>query len=64
MIDPLVSNNQTIVINNEDPCMEFSKSEDIMPLDDRDDKSSDTNSCSSIIAEENGIGIYVFKIFM
>lgn len=54
--DSLVNNDQPIVINNEDPCTEFSKSEDITPLDDRDDKSSDTNSCSSCIAEENGIG--------
>lgn len=63
IIDPLVSNDQSVVINNENPpCMSFSKSEDIMPLDDRDDK-SDTNSSSlsSIVAEENGIGNYCLK---
>lgn len=54
IIGPIVD--QPIVLNNESPCMEFSKPEDIMSLDDRDDKSSDTNSSSSIIAEENGIG--------
>jgi len=56
VIDSLISNDQPIVINNEDLCTEFSKSEDIISLDDRDDK-SDTNSCSSIITEENSIGM-------
>lgn len=57
LIEPsLVSNDQLIVINSEETCLEFSKCEDIIPLDDRDDKSSDTNSSSSIIAEENGTG--------
>lgn len=63
IIDPLVSNDQPVVINNENPpCMSFSKSEDVTPLDDRDDK-SDTNSSSlsSIVAEENGIGKYYQK---
>lgn len=57
VIDPLISINQPIVINNESQCLEILKSEDTVPLD--DDKSSDTNSSSlsSIIAEENGIGI-------
>lgn len=56
VIDPLVGNDQPTVMDNESPCLEVLKSEDIIPLD--DDKSSDTNSSSlsSIIAEENGIG--------
>lgn len=56
VIGPIVANDQPIVLNNEISCIEFSKSEDIISLDERDDKSSDTNSSSSIIAEENGIG--------
>lgn len=67
IIDPLVSSDQPVVINNENPpCMAFSKPEDIIPLDDRDDKSSDTNSSSlsSVIAEENGIGKIVKHIFV
>lgn len=58
MIDPTIRIDQPIVLNSEGPCMEFSKPEDIISLDDRDDKSLDTNSSSlsSIIAEENGIG--------
>lgn len=59
IVDPLVSNNdQPIILNSEYPCIEFSKPEDLIPLDDRDDKSSDTNSSSlsSIMADENGIG--------
>lgn len=66
IIDPLVSNDQPVVINNENPpCLSFSKSEDIIPLDDRDDKSSDTNSSSlsSIIAEENGIVKYYLQAY-
>jgi hypothetical protein len=64
VIDPMVSNGQPIVFNNESPCMEFSKTEDVISLDDRDDKSSDTNSSSSIIAEENGIGkLRIIRIF-
>lgn len=56
VIDPLINGDQPTVINNESPCLEIIKSEDIIPLD--DDKSSDTNSSSlsSIIAEENSIG--------
>jgi len=58
IIDPIIRIDQPIVISSEDPCIEFSKPEDIISLDERDDKSSDTNSSSlsSIIAEENGIG--------
>lgn len=60
VIDPLINDDRPIVINNESPCLEILKSEDIVSLDDNkyDDKSSDTNSSSlsSIIAEENGIG--------
>lgn len=58
IIDPIIRIDQPIVISSEDPCVEFSKPEDIISLDERDDKSSDTNSSSlsSIIAEENGIG--------
>jgi len=57
IIDPIIRIDQPIVINSEDPCIEFSKPEDIS-LDERDEKSSDTNSSSlsSIITEENGIG--------
>jgi len=57
IIDPLRID-QPIVINSEGSCMEFSKPEDTLSLDDRDDKSSDTNSSSlsSVIAEENGLG--------
>ncbi|KAF0765430.1 myotubularin-related protein 3 isoform X1 [Aphis craccivora] len=56
IIDPIIRIDQPIVINSEDPCIEFSKPEDIS-LDERDEKSSDTNSSSlsSIITEENGI---------
>lgn len=58
VIDSLVINDRPIVINNDDPCVEFTKSEDVISVDERDDKSSDTNSSSlsSIIAEENGTG--------
>lgn len=57
VVEPLVNNDQSVVINNEGPCMEFSKCEEVQVLDDRDDKSSDTNSSlSSIIADDNGIG--------
>lgn len=61
IVDPLVSNNdhQPIILNSDYPCIEFSKPEDLMtPLDDKDDKSSDTNSSSlsSIMADENGTG--------
>lgn len=63
LINPLVNNDQPVVINNEGPCMEFSKCENIIPLDEKDDKSSDTNSSSlsSIIVEENGIGKYLMN---
>lgn len=61
LIEPLVSSDQPIVINSEETCLEFSKCEDIVSLDDRDDK-SDTNSSSSIIAEENGTGKQYFYI--
>ncbi|XP_050442750.1 myotubularin-related protein 3 [Adelges cooleyi] len=54
MIETLV-NDQPVVITNDEPSLEFSKPEDIISLDDRDDKSSDTNSSSSIVAEENCI---------
>jgi hypothetical protein len=56
VMDPRINNDQQIIINNESPCVDILKSEDIIPLDDKDDK-SDTNSSSlsSIIAEENGI---------
>jgi hypothetical protein len=58
IIDPMIRIDQPIVINSESPCIEFSKPEDIISLDEKDDKSSDTNSSSlsSIIAEENGLG--------
>jgi len=58
IIDPMIRIDQPIVINSESSCIEFSKPEDIISLDEKDDKSSDTNSSSlsSIIAEENGIG--------
>lgn len=57
IIDPIIRIDQPIVINSEGSCMDFSKHEDTISLDDRDDKSSDTNSSSlsSIVAEENGI---------
>lgn len=64
VIDPLVNDDQPTVINNESPCLEIVKSEEIIPLD--DDKSSDTNSSSlsSIIAEENGLGkLYIFAFW-
>lgn len=64
VIDPIVTNGQPIVLNNESPCMEFSNAEDIISLDDKDDKSSDTNSSSSIIADENGTGKHrIIRIF-
>lgn len=65
MIEPLGNNDQPIVINSESPCVEFTKCEDVVSLDDRDDKSSDTNSSSlsSIIAEENSIGKYISTSF-
>lgn len=59
VIEPLISNDQSIVtINNESPCIEFSKCEDIETLVDKDDKFSDISSSTllSIIADENGIG--------
>lgn len=57
VVEPLVNNDQPVVINSEGPCIEFSKCEEVQVLDDRDDKSSDTNSSlSSIIADDNGMG--------
>lgn len=60
VIESLVSNDQSIVINNESPCIEFSKCENIVTVDDGKDKSLDINlsTLSSIIAEENGTGKY------
>lgn len=57
VIDSIVINDQPIIINNDGPSIEFTKSEEVS-IDERDDKSSDTNSSSvsSIIAEENSIG--------
>lgn len=54
VINSMVINDQPIVINNDGPCLEFMKSEDIS-IDERDDKSSNTNSSSvsCIIVEEN-----------
>ncbi|XP_050521870.1 myotubularin-related protein 3 [Daktulosphaira vitifoliae] len=54
MIETLGSD-QPIVITNDDPCLELSKCDDIFSNDDKDDKSSDTNSNSSLVAEENCI---------
>lgn len=52
MMETLVSD-QPVVITNDEPSLELSKCDDILPNDDKDDKSSDTNSNSSTIAEES-----------
>lgn len=61
VIEPLVNNDQSIVtVKNENPCIEFSKCEDIVTLIDRNDKFLDNSSITltNIITEENGIGKY------